>query len=167
MSLSFFQNTTFEFITSFFCSFDTINRGDDASKNHTSDKRIHFLHAPLCEGSFSRTSKHYDSNLLILMVLEGKLSFGTETERRLFSMVACTLLKARFSGRMILRENGPKKHSVTNMRFDSEYTDGRTRSPEIVRIFRVTDISISDISIPARGAIIVIASSPSRISRAT
>jgi hypothetical protein len=101
------------------------------------------------------------------MVLEGKLSFGTETERRLFSMVACTLLKARFSGRMILRENGPKKHSVTNMRFDSEYTDGRTRSPEIVRIFRVTDISISDISIPARGAIIVIASSPSRISRAT
>lgn len=95
------------FFPTFLAFLDSVYARDNPSEYESSDDCIDFFNTPLSEGSFGTVAEHYDSSLLILIVLDGKLSFGTTTERRLFSIVALTLLKERFSGRMMLRENGP------------------------------------------------------------
>jgi hypothetical protein len=82
-------------------------------------------------------------------------------------MVALILFIARFSGSIMEREYGQKKHSCTSIFQASLYISGCFLSQDIVSMFLETEISISSISTQAKGATTTIESSNSRMSSAT
>jgi len=114
--------------------FHSINGRDNPTKEETRNNAIHFFYSLFCDIFFKqgvflfkqhniylrrRSSNSGEFYFSTLIVFEKKESFGMCTMMTFSSTVARILLNARFSGRIMERENAPKKHSSTSIRFAS------------------------------------------------
>lgn len=152
--------------------FVSVDGGEYTSEDDPGSDFIYFLHSFFCEDArkkpcfFSTKWPHIYPFLKIGMVLDGRMIFGILISRRLCAIDASILIKSRFSGRITLLENKPKKHSLSRCFSIESSTSGSFRSPDIVSTLSERVISISSRGTHAIGANIYTALIVSMISRA-